>query len=260
MQFGQEIAYGPAVAGNQSLEAPFVAQYLSFEAGIAATRLSVDALVGTHHFCHITLLHQCLEGWQVGFPQVACRQLLHVEGVAVPFRSAMHGKVLRTSQQFLVFRRSQQTGLAVVVRLSLQSVDDGQSHPLRQVRVFAVGLLSASPAGVTVNVDVRRPERQTLIAFNFTLLLGLLGLSACLVADSGKYTVHQFVIPCRCHHGGDGKYGGKAVASYAVQCFVPPLELWNPQMLDGRRRVHHQLHLFVQFQSPYQVVGTLFSR
>ena len=119
MQFGQEVAYGPAIAGNQSLEAPFVAQYLAFEAGIAATRLSVDALVGTHHFCHITLLHQCLEGWQVGFPQVACRQLLHVEGVAVPFRSAMYGKVLRTSQQFLVFRRSQQAGLAVVVRLSL---------------------------------------------------------------------------------------------------------------------------------------------
>ena len=72
-------------------------------AGIAATRLSIDTLVGTHHFGDVAFLHQCLEGGQVGFPQVALGQLLHVEGVAVPFRTAMHGEVLGTRQQFLVF-------------------------------------------------------------------------------------------------------------------------------------------------------------
>ena len=73
-----------------------------FVAGITATGVAVDALIGTHHLGHLSVLHQCLEGRQVGFPQVALGQVLDIEGVAVPLRTAMYGKVLGTGQKLLV--------------------------------------------------------------------------------------------------------------------------------------------------------------
>ena len=65
---------------------------------IAAAGVAVDALIGTHHLSHLSILYQCLEGWQVSFPQVALGQVFDVERMTVPFRTAMYGKVLGTSQ------------------------------------------------------------------------------------------------------------------------------------------------------------------
>ena len=59
---GQEVANGTTVAGNQSLKAPFVAQYLLLVAALRAAGLAVDALIGAHHFSYITFLHQRFEG------------------------------------------------------------------------------------------------------------------------------------------------------------------------------------------------------
>ena len=163
-------------------------------AGIATAGITIYALVGTHHLSHVTLLHQCLEGGQIGFPQVTLGQLLHVERVAVPLWSAMYGKVLRTSQQLFIFAFSCLL-FAVGIVLPLQSVHHSQSHALRQVRVFTVRLLSASPAWVAEDVDVRCPERQALIALYASVLLRLLILGTCLVAGGRKHLVHQLVVP-----------------------------------------------------------------
>ena len=103
MPTGQEVANGTAVTGDEALETPFIAQNVPFIAGITTARITVDALVGTHYLSYVALLHQCLEGWQIGLPQVALGQLLDVKRMAVPFRSAMYGKVLGASQQLFVF-------------------------------------------------------------------------------------------------------------------------------------------------------------
>ena len=100
---GQEVADGSAVAGDETLEAPFVAQDVTLVAGITTAGVTVYTLVGTHHLSHVTLLNQGFKGGQVGLPQVALRQLLHVEHVAVPLWAAMYGKVLCTSQQLFIF-------------------------------------------------------------------------------------------------------------------------------------------------------------
>ena len=65
---------------------------------IAATRITIYTLIGTHHLSHLSLLHQCFEGRQVRLPQVALRQVFDVERMTVPFWTAMYGKVLSTSQ------------------------------------------------------------------------------------------------------------------------------------------------------------------
>ena len=245
MPLGQEIANGTAVAGDKALETPVVAQDVLLVAGITTARLSVDALIGAHHLGDISLLYQCLEGRQIGFPQVAFGQLLNVEGVAVPFWTAVYGEVLGTGQKLFVFVLTSFSGQT----LSLQAVDYSQSHAFCQIGVFAVGLLSASPARITEDVDVRRPERQTLIALDSTVLLGFLVFGTCLVADCRENLIDQLVVPrCR-HHGGNGEYGGEAVSPYAVQGFAPPLELGDAQPWYGWRRVHHQLRLLFEGQT-----------
>ena len=98
MPTGQEVADGTAVAGDQSVESPFVAQYLLFISCLGAAGLSVYALVGAHHLGHLSLLHQCLEGWQICLPEVALGQVLDVELMSVPFRTAVYGKMLGTGQ------------------------------------------------------------------------------------------------------------------------------------------------------------------
>ena len=139
----------------------------------------------------------------------------------------------------------------------MQSTDYGQSHARCQVGVFTVGLLSASPAGVTEDVDVGRPEREALVALDIAAVLGLLGLYTGLVADRRKHLVQQLVVPRGSHAHGDGEDGGIAVAAYAVQGFVPPLELGYAEARDSGRGVHHQFHFLVERQPREQVVGTL---
>ena len=226
---GQKVANGSAVAGNQALEAPDVAQDMLFVAGIATTGVAVDALVGAHHLGHLSVLHQCLEGRQVGFPQVTLRQVLDVEGVAVPLRTAMYGKVFGTGQQLFVTIAKPLS----VVGHALQSAHDGQSHPCCQVGVFAVGLLSASPSRVAEDVDVGRPERQALVALDVARAFGLLGFYTGFVADGGEHAMQQCIVPRGCHRHRDGEHGGKAVAPYTVQRLVPPLELGDAQPTDG---------------------------
>ena len=55
---GQKVANSTTVAGDESLEAPLLAKYLLLVAGLTATGLTVNALVGAHHLGHIAFLHQ----------------------------------------------------------------------------------------------------------------------------------------------------------------------------------------------------------
>ena len=99
---GQEVADGAAVAGDKTLESPLVAQDLLLIACLRTAGLSVDALVGAHDLGHLALLDQRLEGWQVGLPEVALGQVLYIELMAVPFRTAMHGEVLGAGEELFI--------------------------------------------------------------------------------------------------------------------------------------------------------------
>ena len=243
---GQEVADGPAVAGDEPLEAPLIAQYLLLVAVLGAAGLSVNPLIGTHHLSHPPLLHQRLEGWQIGLPEVALGQRLNVEGMPIPLWTAVHGKVLGTGQQLAVLADAQ---VLTVIAHSLQAAHHSQPHPARQVRVFAVGLLSPPPARVAEDVDVGSPERQALIALDVASRLGLLGLGPSLVADSRVHPVQQGIVPRGSHRHRDGEHGGNAVAPYSVQGLVPPLERRDAQSRNSRRCVHHQQGFLFQGQS-----------
>ena len=251
---GKEVANGATVAGNQSVETPLVAQDLLFITGLGTAGLSVNALVGTHHLGHLALLHQCLESREIGFPEVALWQVFYIELMAVPLRPAVYGEVLGAGQQLAVLAHPE---VFALIAHTLQATHHGKAHPGGQVRVFAVGLLTASPAGVTKDVDVGSPERQALIAFDVAGTLCLLRLYAGLVADGSKDLMEQSVVPRCCHSHRNREYGGIAVAAYAMQGFVPPLELRNAETRNGRRRVHHQTDFLFECQSCQQIVSPL---
>ena len=181
---GQKVPDGAAVARDESAEAPVLPQDLMFVAVLGAAGLAVDALIGAHHLSH-ALVDQCLEGRQIGFPEVALRQVLDVERMAVPLRTAMHGEVLGTGQQ-----------LAILGVLGpLQAAYDGRAHATGQEGVLAVGLLSASPPRVAEDVDIGCPERQAGILLQGAVAAGQRVLGARLVADSGEDLLDELVVP-----------------------------------------------------------------
>lgn len=98
-----EIAYSPTVANYNALESPLFSQNLLQVAVITATRVTINTLISTHHLSHLTLLNKRLKSREVGFPKIAFRKILYIEGVTIPFRPGMNSKVLGTGQQFLVF-------------------------------------------------------------------------------------------------------------------------------------------------------------
>ena len=227
-----EVAHRSAVARHKSLKSPFSTQYLLQIACVATARFAVYALIGTHHFLHSAVNHKRLERRQICLPQVTRRQILHIETVAAPFRTAVHGKMLCTSQQFhiLVLRFAAVRSIVV----ALQSAHHGQSHARRQIRIFAVCLLPASPTRIAKYVYVWCPERQSAILFHRVRALGLGILGTRLVARRTENLIYQFVVPRRSHAYCHRKHRGRTVARHPVQRLVPPLELRYSEPRYGR--------------------------
>src|SRR5436853_6332414 len=87
--------------------------------------------------------------------------------MALRFRAAMHGVMLWRRDDFVISRI-----------VALQPFDELHAQTRRQVRVFAVSLLAASPARVAEDVDIRAPHRQALVAAIITLTHGFVMLGA----------------------------------------------------------------------------------
>ena len=71
LPFVIEVVDGIAVGQHNAVEAPFATQDVDQQAVAGATGDSLVAVVGTHDLAHVALLHQCLEGGQIGLPQIA---------------------------------------------------------------------------------------------------------------------------------------------------------------------------------------------
>ena len=160
MTLGKEVVDGPAVRYHYTLVTPLVAQDLLQQAAASAAGLILVAVVGAHNLLDIGLLYKCLEGGQIGLSEVTCCDILGVVHVTVPLRTAVHRKVLGAGVQLVVLG----------IGRTLKTVYNRYTHPGCQVRVLAVGLLTASPARVAEYVYVRGPERETLVAAQTAVL------------------------------------------------------------------------------------------
>src|SRR6202008_554097 len=76
-----------------------------------------------------------------------------VEHVTLRLRTAVNPEVLHRGD-----------GLEVLRVVPLQALDEGNGDASRQERIFPVRFLSAPPTGTTEEVDVRRPDGESLIS------------------------------------------------------------------------------------------------
>ena len=147
-----EIIDSIAIGKHNAVEPPLAAQDVHQQAVAGATGDALVAVVGTHHLAHIALLHQRLEGGQIGFPQIA-----HgdggIVGVAERLGPAMHGIVLGTG-----------VGLVILVIVALHAQNGLYAQDGIQVGVFTTGLLTTSPTRVAEDVDIGTPEGQLGVA------------------------------------------------------------------------------------------------
>jgi hypothetical protein len=185
------------------------------------------------------------EGGQVRFFQVASRGV-DVEAVAHAFRAGVHGKVLAGSH-----------GAQMLQVLALHSVDKGYAQSGGQEWVFAVGFLAAAPAGIAKDVDVGRPEGQSIEDAVVALALRLVVLGAGFGGDDVAHGVDDRGVPGGGHADGLGKDGGVAGAGDAMQGFVPGLVVGNAEAGNGSGPIFKLTGFFVQGHSANQVVGAL---
>src|SRR5437016_13939739 len=83
------------------------------------------------------------------------------------FRAAVNGKMLGGGNRFQI--------LGIV---ALQPGDESYANATGEKRIFSVSLLSASPARIAKDVDVRRPEGQAEIAAGISVLDSVVVLGA----------------------------------------------------------------------------------
>src|SRR5207247_3775954 len=108
--------------------------------------------------------------------------------------------------------------------VALQSLDKFDSEPAREVRIFAVGFLAAPPARIAKDIDVWRPEGETIKPAPIPSPLRLVILGSCLFRDDSRDTADQLRVEGRAETDGLREYCRDA-ESDAVQRIVPPVVL-----------------------------------
>src|SRR6185503_3603880 len=98
----------------------------------------------------MTFSHRGAERRQIGLFKIA-RAGINVEPVPQRFRPAVHRVMLA---------RGHRAKMLEIV--ALYSSDESNTHAAGQEWIFSVGLLSPSPARITEDVDVWRPEGQSI--------------------------------------------------------------------------------------------------
>src|SRR6202042_1403989 len=107
----------------------------------------------------------------------------------------------------------------------------------RQKWVLSVGLLSASPARIPKDIDVRCPERQAEKLLTLVLAHRLVVFGAGFGRDSLAHAMHQRRIPGGPHPNHLWKLRRVTGKRDTMQTFVPPIVLRDTQSWDSGRMV-----------------------
>src|SRR5215469_17213580 len=117
---------------------------------VGAGGYAVDGVVGAHDRLHVRVNDGGAEGGKVGLFEIA-RADINIEAVAQGFGPAVDGVVLAGGDSFGML------GIG-----TLYTRDECVAHSGGEEWVLAVGLLAAAPARIAEDVDVRRPEGQSV--------------------------------------------------------------------------------------------------
>ena len=138
------------------------------------------------------------------------------------FRPAVDGIMLRRGDHAIVF------GI-----VTLHARDKRHAHAPRQKGVFPVGFLAASPPGIAENINVRRPEIQTLEKSLCPSFIPSTYLIRAFNTGRNGHLVNDIGIKCRCQSNRLGKRSDATIVSNSVQRFAPPVVVRNIQPRNG---------------------------
>src|ERR1039458_5303017 len=196
----------------------------------------------------MALSHRGTKGGQVGFFKVA-RGGVNVEAVTHGFRAAVHGKVFAGGH------------CAEMIKIAaLNTGDKGYAELAGKEGIFAVGLLAAAPARIAKDVDVGRPEGESVEDAVIALALSFVVLASGLGGDDVSHGVDDRWVPGGGHADGLRKDRGVAGAGNAVEGFVPGLIVGNAKTWDGGGPVFKLVGFFFEGHAAHQIMRTLSSR
>ena len=225
---------GSAVGNHVAVEAPLVPEGLRKEEFASRCAVAENAVVCTHYYLYLSILHKPLKGWQIGFIQVLERRY-GIVAVACGFRSGVYCKVFCAGG-----------GLKVERIVSLDSLHVCGTHRSCQERILSVGFHSASPPWIPENVDVGGPEGKACIPAVVTHSAEHVKLGAPLVRNHVSNFLYQFRVECGSQADWLGKYGGLSASGNSVKGFAPPVVRLYSKPFDSRSAVHHHTDFLVQ--------------
>ena len=222
----------PAVRSIISAESPFPPQDLLDQRFAAATWLAVHTVIRTHDALDAPLLHAFLKRVKVCFPQIFWRHN-GVEFMPELLRSAVNRKMLCACRRLQVFS------------VALNAPDKTHAKTPGQIRIFPIGFLSTTPATITENIDIRRPQCEALINIIVAFSPAGIELCACFGGDDISDLLHLISVKhCR-HCDCLWKHRRRSCTRDAVESLIPPVIGRDPQPLHGWRiKAKHQRTLF----------------
>ncbi len=123
--------------------------------------------------------------------------------------------------------------------------------------IFAVGLLAAAPARIAEDVDVRRPDGETVVDGVNVVADGLVVFGAGFGGDDGGDLVDERRVPGGGHADGLREHCGVAGAGDAVEALAPVVVGGNVEAWNGRSGVDELRDLFVECHARDEVVDAL---
>ena len=144
-----EVADGPAVRDEVSLESPVLSEQLH-QSGACAAWFTVCAVVGSHDRLYTGFAYQRLERRHISLRHVLWRSC-SVEPVAQGLRSAVDREVLGAG------------GGLHCLSVPLQTSCEGFAHAGGQIWIFSVCFMATPPPRVAKDIYVRRPHRQSVV-------------------------------------------------------------------------------------------------
>ena len=141
---------GGAIGDDVPIEVPVVAKGVTQQHVAGASRRAIDRVIRAHNACGVGVDNELAEGGQIRVIQVM-RRNVDTKLVARRFRTAVYGEVLGGCDD-----------LEVAVVRALQATHECGADLAGEEGVFTVGLLASAPAGIAIDVDVGRPEGETV--------------------------------------------------------------------------------------------------
>jgi len=166
--------------------------------------------------------------------------------VAKGFGAAVNGVMFGSGNRFEVARV-----------VTLKAGDETGTKTSGEERIFAVGFLAASPTRIAEDVDVRRPEGQTVVASGIVVEDGVVVFAAGFGGDYVSDAVEEVGVPCGGEADGLREDSSRAGASDAVKTFVPPVIGGNVEARDGGGDVLHLRDFFFEGEAGDEIVNAL---